>query len=236
MIYSVLLPLGVLGVLAFLAFMFFQRGRDGIDVSPRGLLRLYLYVASLVGMLVLAAGLAFATNAALAYALGPELIYGGSYGPVPAQIRPCIPNEKCPPGTTPEEQARFLREQTARERENGERRRAEDLIRGTTFAIFGGLFWGAHWAARRGMVGPEERSSALARGYLMLATAIFGLTAVITLPTGVQQVLSGTLLQQPSAFGAYRQGADSLGIGLVAVVLWLVYLRLAVREIHQPGQ
>lgn len=71
----------MLGVLAFLAFMFFQRGRDGIDVSPRGLLRLYLYVASLVGMLVLAAGLASITNAALAYALGRKLIYGGSFGP-----------------------------------------------------------------------------------------------------------------------------------------------------------
>lgn len=234
MIESVLGPIAVLGVLAFLAFAFFQRGREGFDVSPRGLLRLYLYVASLVGMLVLAAGLASATNAALAYSFGAEFVYGGSFGPVPAQwaVLRCAPNEKCPPGATPEEQERFLREQSAREREGHERRRAEDLIRGGTFAVFGGLFWGAHWGARRGLVGSEERLSALRRGYLMLGTAIFGLTTVIALPTGVQQALSATLLQQSTQFGAYRQGADALGAGIVALVIWLVYLRLVVRELR----
>ena len=230
--YSVLVPIAVLGVLAFLAFAFFQRGREGFDVSPRGLLRLYLYIASLAGMLVLAVGLASATNAALAYGFGAELIYGGSFGPVPAQVRPCPPNEKCPPGATPEEQERFLREQSAREREDRERRRAEDLIRGGTFAVFGGLFWGAHWGARRRLVGAEERLSALRRGYLMVGTAIFGLTTIIALPTGVQQALSAALLPQSSQFGAYRQGADSLGAGIVALVIWLVYLRLVVRELR----
>jgi hypothetical protein len=96
---------------------------------------------------------AFVRPAALAYALGPELIYGGSYGL--AQVRPCAPNEKCPPGTTPEEQERFLREQAARERGNRERQRAEDLIRGGTFAIFGGLFWGG---AHCGMPGATAAS------------------------------------------------------------------------------
>jgi len=70
---------------------------------------------------------------------------------------------------------------------------------------------------------------------VMAATAIFGITTVIALPTGVQQVLSGTLVPPRAEFGFYRQPADALGLGVVALILWLVYLRLAVREI-QRGQ
>lgn len=233
MISSIFMPLAVLGVVAFLGFLFIQRGREGIDISPQGLLRFYLYLASLVGMLVLAVGLASATNAALAYALGPELIYGGPglMGP------PAIP--RCPPDAiakgcidpTPEQ----LEQQRIAQKAQTERQRAEDLIRGSSFAVLGGLFWLAHWAARRSLIGAEQRASALDRGYVVAATALFGITTVITLPTGVQQLLSGTLLQQTSPFGTYRQGADALGLGLVALVLWLLYLRLAVRQI-QRGQ
>lgn len=229
MISSIFMPLAVLGVVAFLGFLLIQRGREGIDISPQGLLRLYLYLASLVGMLVLAAGLASATNAALAYALGPELIYGG-----PGQVV-FINVPRCPPEAigkgcvepTPEQ----FEQQRIAQKAQAERQRAEDLIRGSTFAVFGGLFWGAHWAARRRLIGPEQRASALDRGYVIAATAVFGITTVIALPTGVQQILSGTLLQQPTPFGSYRQGADALGLGLVALILWLLYLRLAVRPI-----
>lgn len=232
MISSILVPIVVLGVLGFLAFAFFQRGRDGFDLTPRGLLRLYLYVASLAAVIVFAAGLASVTNAAIASAFGTEIVYGGSqFGPV-AIARPA-----CPPGAvgcvepTPEQQAQQLAQQRRMEQEQRERRRAEDLIRGGTFTVFGAIFWLAHWAARRGIIGPEERGSPLWRAYLMLGTAIFGLTTVIALPTGVYQALAGALLPV-TEFGSYRQGADSLGLGLVALGAWLIYLRLAVRELR----
>jgi len=126
----------------------------------------------------------------------------------------------------------MIDQQRQREEQDRERRRAEDLIRGVTFAAFGALFWGAHWAARRGVVGPEERGSPLWRGYLMLGTAIFGLTAVVTLPMGVYQALASALLPRSPELGFYRPGADSLGIGIVSLVVWLVYLRFAVRELR----
>lgn len=235
MMSGIFIAIAVAGVLAFLGFALLQRGRDGFDLSPRGLLRLYLYVASLAAVIVLTMGLASATNAAFGYAFGAEFVYGGSSFPSTMPARPalCPPGERCPPATTPEEQQRFLEEQRQRERQERERRRAEDLIRGVTFASFGALFWGAHWAARRGFVGPEERGSPLWRAYLMLGTAIFGLTAVVTLPMGVYQALVNTLLPTSSEFGGYyRPGADSLGTGLVSLVVWLVYLRLAVRELR----
>jgi len=227
---SILVPIVVLGILGFLAFAFFQRGRDGFDLTPRGLLRLYLYIASLAAVIVFAAGLASVTNAAIASAFGTELVYGGSQaGPFIA--RPCPPGAVGCVEPTPEQQAQQLAQQRRMEQEQRERRRAEDLIRGGTFTVFGAIFWLAHWAARRGIIGPEERGSPLWRAYLMLGTAIFGLTTVIALPTGVYQALAGALLPV-TEFGSYRQGADSLGLGLVALGAWLIYLRLAVRELR----
>jgi hypothetical protein len=228
---AILVPIVILAVLGFLAFAFFQRGREGIDLTPRGLLRLYLYIASLAAVLVFAAGLASVTNAAIATVFGAELVYGGS------QVGPVMARPQCPPGAvgcvepTQEQIAQQLAQQQRQEQEQRERRRAEDLIRGITFAAFGAIFWLAHWAARRGIIGPEERGSPLWRAYLMLGTAIFGLTTVIALPTGVYQALAGALLPL-TEFGSYRQGADSLGLGLVALVAWLIYLRLAVRELR----
>lgn len=234
MISSILVPIAVLGVLGFLAFAFFQRGREGFDLTPRGLLRLYLYIASLASILVLAAGLASVANVGIASAFGAEIVYGRAYaGPIVA--RPA-----CPPGAvgcvepSPEQREQQLQQQRRQENEQRERRRVEDLIRGATFTVFGALFWLAHWAGRRGIIGPEEKGSQLWRAYLMLGTAIFGLTTVVALPTGVYQALSGALLPA-GEFGSYRQGADSLGLGLVALVAWLIYLRLAVRDLR-PDQ
>jgi len=222
---SVLIPTAVLGVLVLLAVLFFQRGREGVDLSPRALLRVYLYVASLAGIILLAVGLASLTNVALASAFGDRFVYGGSSAPL---IRPCPPSaEDCPPSA--EEQA-FAEEQQRREQE---RRRVEDLIRGVTYALFGTLFWGAHWAARRGLVGAEERGSFLWRGYLMLGTVVFGLGTLVMLPTGVYQALTNVLL--PVEEGYWRGGAEALGGGLVTLPIWLVYLRLAVREFRQAA-
>lgn len=230
MISSILVPMVVLGVLGFLAFAFFQRGRDGFDLTPRGLLRLYLYIASLAAVIVFAAGLASVTNAAIASAFGADLVYGSSH-PGLIIARPCPPGAVGCVEQTPEQREQQLAPQRRQEAEQRERRRAEDLIRGGTFTVFGAVFWLAHWVARRGVIGPEERGSPLWRAYLMLGTAIFGLTTVIALPTGVYQALAGALLPV-TEFGSYRQGADSLGLGLVALGAWLIYLRLAVRELR----
>ncbi len=131
------------------------------------------------------------------------------------------PNVKCAPGTNVDIAAQQQREQ--------DRRRADDLIKGITFSVFGALFWGAHYAARRGVMGADEVTSGLRRGYLMLGTVIFGIATVILLPTGIYQALSFLIL--PAANGVYRQGAgDSLPGGLVTLPIWLIYLWLVARD------
>jgi hypothetical protein len=227
MVIGIVVPVAILGLLVVGAAMLFRRGGDGLDFAPRNLLRLYLHIASLAGIIILAIGLSGILNAGLAAALGTGFVYGSNSFPVPAIAQPCPPN--IPPGSPEckgippdfaERQAREL-----------ERRRGDDLIRGITFAVFGALFWGAHWAARRSVVGPDEPLSGMRRGYLMLGTVIFGLSTVVLLPMGIYQALSFLIL--PAADGVYRPGAgESLSGGLVTLPIWIIYLSLVVRELR----
>ena len=221
MVLGVLFPIAILGLLALGAALLFRRGGEGVDLGPRSLLRFYLYVASLAGILTLVIGLSGILNAGLATAFGRGFVYGSS--PVPAIARPCPPNEpnvKCVEGA-PDYQQQQLRQE--------ERRQGEDLIRGITFTVFGALFWAAHWAARRGIMGADEGRSGLRRAYLMLGTVVFGLATIILLPMGIYQALSFLIL--PTADGVYRQGSgESLSGGLVTLPVWLIYLWLIVRD------
>jgi hypothetical protein len=232
LIYAVVIPAAIVAVLALLVTLFVQRGREGLDLSPRTLVRLYLYLASLAGVILLVFGLSALGNAGLAAVAGNDVVYGGPAGwttfpePMPA-CPPGVDAKECPQPPSAEEQQRQQRQH----REQQERRRAEDLIRGLTFTAFGALFWGTHWAARRGVIGPDERGSALRRAYLMSGTGIFGLATIVLLPSGVYQLLSNALL--PSGEDRYVQGvADSLMGGVAAAPVWLLFLWLVVRDLR----
>src|SRR5437660_6748521 len=96
MLVGVLTALGVLGAIGLLVVLFVQRGRDGMDLSLGGLLRLYLYLASLAGVIAFAIGVAGIISYVLAAAFGLDVIYGGSR----PNIGPPFPVQACPPGTT----------------------------------------------------------------------------------------------------------------------------------------
>src|SRR5437773_2293328 len=173
MLVGVLTALGVLGAIGLLVVLFLQRGRDGMDLSLSGLLRVYLYVASLAGVIAFAIGLAGIVSFLLAAAFGLDLVYGGQPNrPVPSQ--PAFPIVSCPPGAlcpspvfgvTPVPGSPLvLVDPRARQQ-------TDDLVRGVTFVIFGGVFWGAHWWARRALAGVMEHMGGLHRAYLILGTA-----------------------------------------------------------------
>lgn len=234
MLTGVLVTLGILGGIAVLVVLFMQRGREGLDLSLRGLVRVYLYLASLAGVIVFTIGISGILAFALAAAFGRDAIYGGPVpGPVPLIAPACPPaatgndpfGKPCAPAPVPN------RPPIPDERE---RRQQEDLVRGITFIAFGAIFWGAHWTARRGPVGgADERTSVTYRAYLMLGTAIFGITTITLLPTGVYQALSEALVTAP---GSFRQGAgESLSGGLAALPLWLAYLWLVQRALRAPA-
>ncbi len=230
MIYGVLIPAAVLGGIVLIVVLIVQRARGSIDLSPRSLLRIYLYLASLAGIVMLAIGLSAALNYGIARVAGDELIYGGTPVPVPV-VAPA-----CPPGVTGEKcvgTPEFAAQQRQQQEHQREHRRNEDLLRGVTFTIFGALFWGAHWTARRGLGEADPFAVGVRRGYLMLGTVVFGLSTLVLLPTGIYQSLANAIL--PAQESVYRQGADALGGGIVSLPIWIVYLRLVVTELRQAA-
>jgi hypothetical protein len=223
MLIGVLTGLGVLGAIALLIVLFLQRGRDGLDLSLAGLLRVYLYIASLAGVIAFAIGLAGIMLFVLAAAFGPDVTYGGQPAqPVPMTVAPCPPNVACTPA--PAAPLVFIKD-------NRIQQQTQDLVRGVTFVIFGGVFWGAHWWARRALAGVTDRASGLHRAYLILGTAIFGIATIAFLPTGIYQALSFAIVP-PDQF-TFRPGAgEALSGGLAALPLWLAYLWLVQRALR----
>ena len=223
MVVGLLTTLGVLGLIALGVVSFVQRGQGGLDLSLRGLLRVYLYLASLVGVVVLTLGAAGIASFALAGAFGLDVIYGGTK-PIPiATVAPCPPGlANCTPA--PASDLRIFSDDRVR-------RQQEDLLRGITQLVFGGIFWGAHWTARRRIVGGDERATGLYRAYLILGTAVFGIATVVLLPTGIYQALSQALITtQPAMF---RQAAgESLSGGLATLPVWLLHLLLVQRALR----
>ena len=224
MLVGVLTALGVLGAIGLLVVLFLQRGRDAMDLSLGGLLRLYLYLASLAGVVAFAIGLAGIISFVLAAAFGVDVIYGGQPPqPVPMIVAPCPPN--IPACTTaPVPPPVFIKD-------NRTQQQAQDLVRGVTFVIFGGIFWAAHWWARRALTGGADRMSGLHRAYLILGTAIFGIATIAFLPMGIYQALSFAIVP-PDQF-SFRPGAgEALSGGLAALPLWLAYLWLVQRALR----
>ncbi|MDP9320947.1 MAG: DUF5671 domain-containing protein [Chloroflexota bacterium] len=223
----VLIPAAILGLIVF--GLVSLRGRGGADLAPRGWLGLYLYLASLAGVLVFVVGVASLVNVAFAVTAGNDFTYGH-----PPDISAFTP-PACPPNT-PECEAIRARELAVNPRDQmlaqRDRRRGDDLVRGATFTVFGAVLWAAHWLARR-TFGADGGPSPFRRGYLMAGTVLFGLLTTVLLPWGIYQALAGAIL--PPAPDQFSSGiADTLGGGLAALPLWLIYLRLVVRELRSP--
>jgi len=227
MLVGVLTALGVLGAIGLLVVLFLQRGRDGMDLSLGGLLRVYLYLASLAGVIAFAIGLAGIIAYVLAAAFGLDVIYGG---PRP-NVQPAFPIQVCPPGTICPPFPSPITSQFVPAPDDRVRQQAEDLVRGVTFVIFGGVFWAAHWWARRALAGVVDRASGLHRAYLILGTALFGIATIALLPMGIYQALSFAIVP-PNQF-TFRPGAgEALSGGLAALPLWLAYLWLVQRALR----
>lgn len=218
---TILIPAAILGLIVLLVVSL--RGRSGADFSPIGLLGLYLHLASLAGVLVFFVGAAALVNVGFAATAGNDFTYGR---PPDISVAPCPPN-------TPECEAVRARSQAFDPLAQRDRRPTEDLVRGLTFSIFGALFWGAHWLARRNY-GAASVALSFRRGYLMSGTLIFGLVTVVLLPWGAYQAFSTAIL--PPAPNQFNTGiADTLAGGIAALPIWLIYLRLVVRGVRSSA-
>ena len=211
---AVLVPLAILGVLVLAAVLFLQRGASGLDASPRQLLRIYLYVGSLVSVLVLVVGLSQAVTGVLG-SVAPDFTYGQQPVAVPAPAPSGAPNpvEPLRPG----------------QQDQNDRRTRESLLQGITGAVAGAIFWAVHWYGRRALEAPEERASFLRRGYYLLATAIFGIASIVLVPTAIYNTLHWFLI--PAGPLDFRGGAgENVAAAIAVVPFWILFLRIVLSD------
>ncbi|HEV2011578.1 MAG TPA: hypothetical protein VGS17_11195, partial [Candidatus Limnocylindria bacterium] len=76
MVLGVLATAALVGVIVGGIALVVRGGRSGFDWAPRSLVRIYLYIASLAGIVVLAVGLSSVLNAGFAAAFGDNFVYG----------------------------------------------------------------------------------------------------------------------------------------------------------------
>ena len=218
MFIGILAPIAVVAVIAVAVVLFLQRGAAGLDTSPRGLLRLYLYLGSLVSILVLVFGLS-ATLTGVIGSISPDFAFG-----TPPAARPALP-----PGAPPEAVARFGERPSPQEQ--NERRTRESLLQGITSAVAGLLFWAVHRYGRRQLETADERVSLIRRGYYLSGVVIFGIASIILLPVAIYNVLRYFLI--PVGQFDFRPGAgDPLAGALAVVPAWLIYLSIVLRELR----
>jgi hypothetical protein len=227
-LFSVLVPAAVFGLIVF--GLVSLRGRGGADLGPRGLFDLYIHLASLAAVLIFLIGAASLLNVAFAVTAGDDFTYGRPPDESSFNVPPCPPNTPECDAIRARELASNPRAQMLAQRDH---RRGDDLVRSATFTVFGALLWGGHWLTRRSFRAGGARS-AFHRAYLIAGTVLFGLVTMVLLPWGVYQALAALVL--PPAPYQFNSGvADTLGAGIAALPIWLIYLRLVMGEMRSTS-
>src|SRR4030088_172468 len=107
MVLGVLVAVGVLGAIVGAIALLVRGGRGAMEFAPRNLMRGYLYIASLAGIIVLVVGLSGLLTVGFAAAFGNGFVYGDSYAtPMPACAPTPDPNVKCVPPDFPQQRLR----------------------------------------------------------------------------------------------------------------------------------
>lgn len=214
MITGVLGVSAIVSVIALIALMIGRKDLVGVDLGARSLLRLYLYIGSLAGVLLVVIGLAALIDYGAAQVFGVQAIYGQQpYG-----------------GIDPSTGVNYAQQYADQARLNSQM----DVLRGVTFMVFGALFWGGHWFARRSFGEADEGSSVLRRAYNVMGTFVFGVGTVVLLPFGIYIALSQAVLTPNE--DVYMQGfGDSLAGGIVSLAVWIYFLFSVIRALPRKA-
>ena len=248
-VWIVLLAFGILVALGLLvggAFFLVMRLRTGasFSVDLRALVRLYLYVGIIAGLLVFTQGASELIKAGAAGIAGKDFSYHPAWVelPVDKDRQPQHPLELADRSDLTSEELQqlsaILAERDERNAKNNEERdrlgldRAfdEGLIEGISFALIGALVWAAHMAGRRWIEGPEDRAGPLNRIYLILLTVIFGVITIVSLPQAVFETLRYAVLDTG---GRDDAPGGALALSITALPIWLIYLWSSIRSVRR---
>lgn len=227
-------------VIAVIVFVVVRiRSGEPVLLSFRSLFTAYFYLMSFVSFIILALGLSILLKAGFGGTLGRDFSY-----PLPPKIameapRPVEVAEGGPQvspavkgkGTTTEERLEQERKRIETDYQN-------DIIKGATATVVGGLVWIAHVLGRRRVEDPQDpASNFFSRTYLTLLLAVFAIAGMIALVIGLYDVLRFYLLPQVEESIYYMRPApgSNLAAAIVFVPIWIYYVLAFIRQTGAEG-
>ena len=241
---------GLAAVVAATVFLFLRfRAREPISIDPRLLLRLYLYVAIIAGLLVFTQGASSFLRAGMAGGFGEDFSYRPVYVSLPEDQDRHIPTpvelkeQSRLTEAEREELSSVLAEradkrvelEATRQRLGLDRALEEGLIEGIGFTAIGALVLLAHVFGRRALELKGEREGLLARLYLLAIVVVFGVITIVNLPQAVFETLRFGLLDPVGQFGHDFQPGGKLALSITTLPIWLLYLWGAIRAVRESG-
>ncbi len=201
-------------------FIMKLRAGETVTVSLRFLFTAYLYLASIVGLLVLVNGLALLLNFSFSVPLGKEF----SYKAEPVYYSTPV-GEPAKPVTqlTVEERTKLL-----------DIASKEGILSGFINLFFGALIWGVHVVLRKLLLAKEEvRGSLLNKAYLIILLLIFGSGSVVNLPSGTFDTLRYYVVERIQDLTYVNPPGPKLSSAIVFIPIWFYYLFATIREVRR---
>ncbi|MDP2726208.1 MAG: DUF5671 domain-containing protein [Dehalococcoidia bacterium] len=214
-----------------------QRARSGqgFAISLRQLFTVYLYVMTILTLLLTVSGLSHLVQAGLAVPMGKEFSYYPRFMsvrmPPPYQVpaKPGIMPEQTQ--LTPEEQARLQEEEARRRKEGLELAHQEGLLNGLSLSVVGGILWALHQWGRRRLA---EKESLMERLYLIVLLFIFAAMSLSSLPSSISETVRFYVVRTPEEI--YNPPGGKLATAIVTLPFWIYYLACTIRRLRRtPG-
>ena len=206
------------------------RAGEEVTFPLRLLLRIYLYLITLISIIVLVTGASGLVQAGLGAALGKEFSYSPVYFKVPP-IRVVEPSEDA--GEKLAQEAERAIEEQERLESGLDRAMKEGILKGVSFTLVGAMILGLHSWGRRRMETEDDRRGVFHRVYLILLLVIFGVITLITLPSAIFDTLRFHILEQADEFGRNVRPGEPLATAIVSLPVWAYYLNVTLRLVRR---
>ncbi len=223
----VLVLVGVVAA-AGMAVYIILRLRAGERVGfPLGLLfRVYLYLISIISIVLMASGASALAQAGVAAVLGKEFSY------IPSYVATAPPQQKPDVSYQGPSQA----ELEAQKRQGLDRAMKEGLLNGISLLLVGAVAWGLHTWGRRRLETKEERDGMLHRGYLILLLVVFSVMTLVTLPSAIYDTLRYYILPPLDEFSNSAHPGGRLATAMVSFPVWVYYLNIALQLVRRQSE
>ena len=229
-----------------LTLFFRYRAGQPVQMPLRALLRVYLYILIIVGLLLFTQGFSELVRAGLGATLDKDYSYQPVFVPfgVKTARAPAPLELKDRSDLSDEERdelAQIIADREAKDlelrrkqrKEGLDRALKEGLIEGATFLIVGAIVWGVHVGGRNRLETHEERESPLNRVYLIAIVIIFAIITIVNLPQAVFETFRFYILDPLDEFSRNSPPGGKLALAIAALPIWILYLMGAIGAVRR---